>query len=191
MLWNEIVSSVCICCSAAIFSLSLQGVTKIKILFIQMFASLLYLMSYLFILDVNAAALVGAITAGFEIIRLIVFYFLEKKEKFNTKTINLIAMISFSIILTVCTIIAWGGWISIFPLISAVIVSLALGNKNVLIIKIAFIIQAALITTYLLLLSLWINAASQIFVFVFGIVGLISFIKKSQVNNKQLESATK
>lgn len=191
MLWNEIVSSVCICCSAAIFSLSLQGVTKIKILFIQMFASLLYLMSYLFVLDVNAAALVGAITAGFEIIRLIVFYFLEKKEKFNTKTINLIAMISFSIILTVCTIIAWGGWISIFPLISAVIVSLALGNKNVLIIKIAFIIQAALITTYLLLLSLWINAASQIFVFVFGIVGLISFIKKSQVNNKQLESATK
>lgn len=191
MLWNEIVSSVCICCSAAIFSLSLQGVTKIKILFIQMFASLLYLMSYLFVLDVNAAALVGAITAGFEIIRLIVFYFLEKKEKFNTKTINLIAMISFSTILTVCTIIAWGGWISIFPLISAVIVSLALGNKNVLIIKIAFIIQAALITTYLLLLSLWINAASQIFVFVFGIVGLISFIKKSQVNNKQLESATK
>lgn len=191
MLWNEIVSSVCICCSAAIFSLSLQGVTKIKILFIQMFASLLYLMSYLFVLDVNAAALVGAITAGFEIIRLIVFYFLEKKEKFNTKTINLIAMISFSIILTICTIIAWGGWISIFPLISAVIVSLALGNKNVLIIKIAFIIQAALITTYLLLLSLWINAASQIFVFVFGIVGLISFIKKSQVNNKQLESATK
>ena len=188
MLWNEIVSSVCICCSAAIFSLSLQGQTKIRILFIQMFASLLYLMSYLFVLNINSAALVGAITASFEIIRLVVFYFLEKNEKYNTRQVNLIAMISFSIILTICTVITWGGWISIFPLISAVLVSLALGNKNVLIIKIAFIIQAALITTYLLLLSLWINAASQVFVFVFGLVGLFMFIRK---NKKTIENTAK
>ena len=180
MPWNEIVSSVCICCSAAIFSLSLQGKKKIEILFIQMFASLLYLASYLFVLNINPVALVGAITAGFEILRLVVFFFIEKYEKFNTRKINLISMLAFSIILTICTIIAWGGWISIFPLISAVVVSLALGNKDVVIIKLTFIFQAALITTYLLLLSLWINAASQVFVFVFGIVGLVTFIKKSK-----------
>lgn len=187
MLWNEILSSICICCSAAIFSLSLQGMTKIKILFIQMFATALYLASYLCVLNVNSAALVGAITAGFEMVRLIVFYVIEKHEKFNTKTINLIAMITCSIILTVCTIVAWGTWISIFPLISAIIVSLALGSKNIIVIKIAFIIQAAFITTYLLLLSLWINAASQVFVFAFGIVGLITYLKKNKKNKTQAE----
>jgi hypothetical protein len=184
MLWNEIISSICIYCSATIFSISLQGQTKLKILFIQMFASLLYLMSYLFVLNINSAALIGAITATFEIVRLLVFYFLEKNEKFNTRKINLIAMISFSIILIVCTILNWAGWISILPLISAILVSLALGNKNVLIIKIAFIIQAALITTYLLLLTLWINAASQIFVFIFGIIGLFIFIHKNKLNKQ-------
>jgi hypothetical protein len=187
MLWNEILSSICICCSAAIFSLSLQGMTKIKILFIQMFATALYLASYFCVLNVNSAALVGAITAGFEMVRLIVFYVIEKHEKFNTKTINLIAMITCSIILTVCTIVAWETWISIFPLISAIIVSLALGNKNIIVIKIAFIIQAAFITTYLLLLSLWINAASQVFVFAFGIVGLITYLKKNKKNKTQAE----
>lgn len=188
MLWNEIVSSVCICCSAAIFSLSLQGQTKIKILFIQMFASLLYLLSYVFVINVNAAALVGACTAMFEIIRLIVFYFLEKNEKYNTRKINLIAMISFSIILTICTILTWAGWISMLPLVSAVLVSLALGNKNVVIIKISFIIQAVFIITYLLLLSLWINAVSQIFVFVFGIVGLVVYLRKNKATQNVLSA---
>lgn len=187
MLWNEILSSICICCSAVIFSLSLQGMTKTKILFIQMFATVLYLASYLFVLNINSAALVGAITAGFEMIRLIVFYVIGKHEKFNTKTINLVAMITFSIILTVCTIVAWGEWISIFPLISAIIVSLALGSKNVVVIKVAFIIQAAFITTYLFLLSLWINAVSQLFVFVFGIIGLIMLLKNNKYNKSQAE----
>lgn len=178
MLWNEIVSSICICCSAVILSISLQGMTKLKILFIQVFASILYLASYLFVLTTNPVALVGAITAGFEILRLIVFFIIEKHEKFNTKKINLIAMVAFSLIMTVCTIFAWSGWISVLPLISAILVSLALGNKNVVIVKIAFIIQAAMITTYLLLLNLWINAASQMFVFIFGIIGLIMYLHK-------------
>lgn len=191
MVWNEIVSSICICCSATIFSLSLQEKTKLTMLFIQMFASLLYLLSYVFVITINQAALIGAITAGFEILRLIVFYIIEKTEKFNTRKINLIAMISFSIILTVCTLFAWGGWISILPLVSAIVVSLALGNQDVLIIKIAFIIQAVLITTYLFLLTLWINAASQVFVFAFGIVGLITYLKgnktKKQISSKSEE----
>jgi hypothetical protein len=81
MVWNEIVSSICICCSAAIFSFSLQGASKIKILFIQMFASILYLASYLFVITINPVALVGAITAGFEILRLVVFFVIEKNKK--------------------------------------------------------------------------------------------------------------
>ena len=177
MLWNEIVSSICICCSATIFSLSLQGRTKNKMLLIQMFSSILYITSYMVVVNVNSAALVGGITAIFEAIRLIVFYFIEKNEKFNTPKINLIAMIAFSVILSVCIFIAWGGWISVLPLVSGIVVSLALGCKNMTIIKVSFVVQALLITAYLFMLHLWINALSQIFVFVFSVIGLITYIR--------------
>ena len=85
MLWNEIVSSVCICCSATIFSVSLQMKKKLQILFIQLFASVLYIASYLFVVNINAAATVGAITASLEMLRLIVFFIIEKYEKLNTR----------------------------------------------------------------------------------------------------------
>jgi len=180
MEWNEIISAICIYLSATIFSLSLQGKSKIKILFIQMFASMLYLANYLFVLNINPAAKIGAITASFEILRLLVFFFIEKSEKYNTRRWNIITAICFSIILTTCTIFAWCGWVSVLPLVSAILVSFALGSKNVIFIKMAFIIQAACIVTYLLLLGLWLNAISQIFVFVFGIVGLITYIKATK-----------
>lgn len=180
MLWNEIVSSICICCSSLIFSASLQGKTKLKILFIQIFSTILYLSSYLFVVNINPDAFAGALTAGFEFLRLFVFFFIEKNEKFNTRKNNLIAMISFSIILTICTVSTWSGWISIFPLISAVLVSLALGNKNIGLIKLSFVIQAIFITIYLLFLSLWINAASQIYVTILGIISLINYLSQNK-----------
>ena len=152
-----------------------------------MFATTLYLLNYLFVISINSAAKIGAITAGFEILRLIIFYFLDKSEKYNTKRWNLIAAVSFSVILTVCTIFAWSGWYSILPLVSAILVSLALGNKDVKLIKISFIFQAACITTYLFLLGLWLNAITQIFVFIFGIVGLITFIVKSKKQEVKVE----
>lgn len=185
MVWNEIVSAVCIYLSAIIFSLSLQGKSKLTILFVQLFASFLYLANYLFVITINPAAQIGAITAGCEILRLLTFFFIEKSEKYNTKKWNIITAIIFSVALTVCTIFAWSGWFSIFPLIAAIIVSLALGNKNIKLIKIAFIIQAACIIAYLFMLNLWLNAISQIFVLIFGIIGLITYI----LNEKKLTKA--
>lgn len=183
MLWNEIASAICICCSATIFSISLQGKTKSKLLYIQIFAGVLYLASYLFALKTNEVATIGAITAGFEILRVIVFYLLERNEKINTQRNNIIAMCLFCVVLTVCTILSWCGPISLLPLISAIIVSMALGLKDFVIIKISFIIQAFNITTYLALLSLWINAFTQAVVFVFGIIGLINLIKSRRLKN--------
>ena len=188
MVWNEIVSAVCICLSAAFFSLSLQGQKKITILFVQLFASLLFLANYLFVLQINPSAAAGAVVAVCEIARLLVFYCIEKNPKFNTPKINLIAGILFGIIVSIATIFAWSGWISIFPLVGGILVSLALGSKNVILIKSAFIIQAACITTYLLLLSLWINATSQAVVFVFGILGLITMITKVKKPTEQTET---
>ena len=178
MTWNEIVSFVCIGLSAIIFSISLQAKTKRKILVIQLFASILYFLSYMVVISIIPSAIIGAFTAIFELVRIIVFYFIDKSEKFNTKKINLIASLSFCIVLTVCTILAWSGWYSLCPLIGAILVSLALGNKNMVFVKLSYIIQSLLIITYLSFMHLWVNALTQCVVFVFGIVGLITFLNK-------------
>lgn len=178
MTWNEITSFVCIGLSAIIFSISLQAKTKQKILIIQLFASILYFLSYAVVISIITSAIIGAITAIFELIRIIVFYFIDKYEKYNTKSVNLIASISFCVILSICTLFAWSGWYSLCPLIGAIIVSLALGNKNMVFVKISYIVQSFLIITYLLLLQLWVNAITQGVVFVFSIVGLITYLNK-------------
>lgn len=178
MTWNEIASFVCIGLSSIIFSISLQAKTKQKILIIQLFASILYFLSYAVVISIIPSAIIGAITAIFELIRIIVFYFIDKNEKYNTKSVNLIASISFCVVLSICTLFAWSGWYSLCPLIGAIIVSLALGNKNMVFVKISYIVQSFLIITYLLLLQLWVNAITQGVVFVFSIVGLITYLNK-------------
>ena len=191
MTWNEIVSAICICVSSVIYSFSLQGKTKLRILFIQLFSSSLYLLNFLFVFS---SAKSGAITATFEILRLISFYFIEKNDKFNTRKNNLIAMSIFCVILTACSVFAWSGWICILPLIGTIIVSIALGCKNLVFIKFSFIVQSVLITIYLAILSLWINAASQAFVSVLGIVGLVTLImnlKKTKVNSSENNEESK
>ena len=180
MTWNEIASFVCIGLSSIIFSISLQAKTKQKILIIQLFASILYFLSYAVIISIIPSAIIGAIIAIFELIRIIVFYFIDKSEKYNTKSFNLIASIAFCVVLSICTLFAWSGWHSIFPLIGAIMVSLALGNKNMIFIKISYVVQSLLIITYLLLLHLWVNAITQGVVFVFGVVGLLSFLIKQR-----------
>lgn len=176
MTWNEIVSAVCIYLSAVILSISLQEQKKLTILFIQIFASLFYLANYLFVLQITPTTTIGAITAGCEILRLLVFFFIERSKKFNTTRCNLVAGIAFCVIFAVCAAFAWSGWLSIFPLIGAILVSLALGSKNLILIKIAFIMQAACIAIYLCLIGLWVNVAAEVFVFVLGIIGLITLL---------------
>ena len=175
MAWNEIVSAICICISSVIYSFSLQGQTKLKILFVQLFSSTFYLMNYLFVFSTAKAAAIAAI---FEIIRIFVFYFIEKDEKINTRRNNLIAMIVFSLVLTACSIFTWDGWISFIPLFGTVFVSIALGCKNLVFVKFSFTVQAILISIYLFILSYWINAASQVFVSILGIIGLVRLIIK-------------
>ena len=87
MVWQEIVSAVCICCSAVIFSLSLQMHSKNKTLVVQMFASILYIANFLFVVKIIPSALIGAITAFVEVLRLFVFFFIEFTSKLGKNKI--------------------------------------------------------------------------------------------------------
>lgn len=180
MTWNEIVSAICICISSIIFSISLQRTTRTKIMVTQLFACIFYISNYMVVLTILPSALMGLVAAIGELLRVFAFYFIERNERFNTRTNNLIIGIIFSVVLSLCTIFAWNNWICIFPLVGAVLVSTALGTKNVLTIKIAYILQALCITTYLFMLPLWLNAITQVVVFISSVVGLIMFIHNAK-----------
>lgn len=188
MVWQEIISFICICLSAIVYSLSLQLKTKRNILYVQLFSTTLFLLNYLFVIKIIPSAVIGVITACFELLRLIIFYNIEKNEKYNTKKNNLIAGILFSVILSICTIFAWSGLVSILPMLGSITVSLALGSKNIIIIKLACIINTIFTFIYLLVLSLYLNAWTQVFAIVLGIVGLVKYImqnKKLKENKKE------
>lgn len=180
MLWNEILSFICIVCSALIYALSLQFNRKKSILITQVFSSSLYLLSYFFILNLYAAASVGLATAVIEIFRVIVFYLINKTEKFNSQKNNILAALFFSCLLIISAVFTWNGWITLLPIVGGVIVSFAMGSKNLLMMKVAFVIQSILTIIYLFFLTLWFNAYSQIIVLVFSIIGLVSYLLKTK-----------
>lgn len=180
MTWNEIVSAVCMVLSSLIFSISLQLSHKKQMLIVQLCSSFFYIANYAFVISTTQSALMATITACCEAIRLVVFFFIEKSEKYNTKKVNLVAGISFCVLLTSLNLIAWDGFLGLLPLIGGNIVSIALGAKNVVLVKLACVIQTVLIVIYLFMLSLWINAGSQVFVLILGIIGLFVSLKKQK-----------
>ena len=73
MTWNEIVSAICICISAVIFSTSLIKDSKKEMFWIQAFSCITYVSNYAFLLITRPSALIGLITAICEAFRLIAF----------------------------------------------------------------------------------------------------------------------
>lgn len=185
MVWNEIMSAICVCLSATIFSISLLFNIKKNILFVQIFASVLYISSYLVMIPILDSALMGGIVAIVELVRLIVFFVITKNEKWNNKKANVITGVSFAILISITTIFAWAGWYCCLPLVASIVVSIALGCKNVLWIKLSYVFQAICVILYLMLMELWINMASQIVVLIVGLVGLYGIIKKIRLEKAE------
>ena len=185
MLWNEIVSAVCICISCGIYGGSLLRNSKLNILFLQIFSVILYIMSYAFMVPVLPTATAGLIAASCEFLRVLVFFTIEKTKKYNTVKVNMTLAIIFCIVLVILTALMWQGWVSIFPLLATIITSIALGSKNVLFIKISIIFASVLTWIYLFILQLWINAISQVCVTCLGIIGIILFFLSKKATQSQ------
>lgn len=175
MTTEYILSQIFICLSALLFTVSLQFNNKAQILFIQIFACVLYFSHY-FLLGV----ILGGCFAIIEMLRLIAFYVIDKNKKINTTKINTLVSIIFAIIFIITSLITWNAWFCIMPLVASVIVSLALGRKNVIVIKVAFLIQSVLITTYLFLISSTVGAISQIVVFIGSCIGIATMLVKQR-----------
>lgn len=181
MVWNEIVSAVCIYLSSTIFTVSLFFKSKTKLLALQLLSSVFYISNFAFVISILPSALVGTITAVCEIIRIVVFYVIANNEKLNTHKNNLIAGIAFSVVLSVCVAFSWCGAISLLPLLGSILVSMALGSKNLYLLKGAILLQTAMITTYLFLLGLALNAIAQLIVFAIGTTSLVVMLVKDKI----------
>jgi len=180
---EEILSIICISVSSVIYSGSLLLRNKKNILITQICSSVLYVGSYIFALLINESAKIGVITASFELLRLIVYYLIDKKENVS-KIWKIIAASMFSLAITITTVLTEPSLLCLLVLIGAILVSFALSSKNVLFIKLACVVQALGIIVYLFLLGLLFNAISQVFVLVMGSIGLINYMIKLRKENK-------
>lgn len=185
-----ILSQVFICISACIYSTSLILKTKQKMLAMQMISSVFYISHY-FLLNAKLAGFV----AVFETIRLFVFFFLDKKEKYNKTITRVFACVVFSGLSIVAGIFTWDGIYCLLPLIATIVVNITLSFKNVIFYKVGAMIYAGLIITYLFLIGSILGGISQSVSLVFSIVGIILEIKnikknksdKTSLQNKSLE----
>ena len=175
---DNIISYICVCISALIFSLGILLKVKKNILYVNILSSTFYASSYIFL-----GNKLGAVFAMWGILRLLAFSFLGENERYDTKTLNIISSSFFAVLYTVSAVFTWTDWFCILPVIGDILVSFVLGSKNVTVIKFVVLVQAILNTTYLFLLGSVVGGISQLFVSILTIVGIIRMFKKSENND--------
>ncbi len=178
-----ILSQVFICISAVIYSISLILKTKQKMLFLQLISSMFYISHY-FLLNAKLAGFVAIV----ETIRLLVFFFIDKKEKLNKMWVRVLACLTFSILSIVCAVFTWNGIYCILPLIATIVVNITLSFKNVIFYKVGAMVYASLIIAYLFLIGSTLGGISQSVSLVFSIVGIIMEIKNIKKSKNILSS---
>lgn len=159
--------------SASIYAFSLIVKSKATLLLLQTISSVFFITQYFLL-----SAYIGAIVAILEAIRTITFYFIEKKYN-TTKTRTITAGI-FVVLGAISAIFTWQNWYSILPLLGLLAVSICLGFKNVLAIKISCIFSAICATLYLFFLNSIFGAICQIFIIIMGLIGLIYWSVKNK-----------
>ena len=140
-----ILSQVLIVISDILCILSMLSKNKKMVVFYLTFSTILFGAHY-----VCLFAWTGAAIAGVELIFLILMYLLEYKNK--TQYNSLLSIIT--IIATVAlSIITWGGYISLLPMLSMVIYLITMMFKNVIIVKSGVFTRIALNAIYLVFIT--------------------------------------
>ena len=164
--------------SCTLYALSLLFKSKSKLLIIQIISSLFFASQYFLL-----SSYIGGAIATLEMIRVFVFYFINKYN--DTNKVRFIASLSFIIVGGVCSIFTWADWYSIFPLLGLIAVTICLGLKNLIALKISCIFSALCATFYLYLLGSIFGMFTQIFIIIVGITGLIIYIVKNKNTIKE------
>ena len=161
-----ILSQVLVVVSSLIYSISMLLPNKRGLLYMQIFSSSLCALHYFLL-----SAYIGGIVSALDSIRIVTFYFIDKKN--NTDINRKIACASFIIIGLIGSYFTWESWFSIFPVISLIIVNTALALQNLKVLKISLNISILFVIAYMIFIKSYFGMATQIVVFVIGVIGAI------------------
>ena len=170
---NFLLAQIFIGISSTIYGLSLLLKNKTKLLFLQIISCCFFVTQYFLL-----GAYIGGIVAGLEMIRCIVFYFIDKK--FNTNKVRITSCVIFCILGLLSAIFTWENWFSILPLLGLLAVTICLAFKNVISLKIACIFSALCAFAYMIFYKSYFGCATQLFIAIVGISGLIVYLIKNK-----------
>lgn len=165
-----IASQIIIAVASVLLAISAQFHKRLNILIMQIIAISLLAVHYGLLY-----AYTGLVLAAIEVVRLIVFAFLDRHQ--NQK-LNIWLAILFMCLSVSLSIVFWDGWFAIFPLIGQCVVCVGLAQKSVFVLKFFFLISAACYIAYLFILGSYIGASLQCLIFVSSVVGLVLYAKK-------------
>lgn len=161
-----ILSQIFVITSSIIYSISMLVDNKRSLLFMQIFSSSLFASHYFLL-----GAYVGGIVSSLDAIRIVTFYFIDKKH--NTDLNRRLACVSFIVIGLIGACFTWESWYSILPIISLIIVNVSLSLQNLNSLKINLNISILFVIIYMIFIKSYFGMITQIIVLVVGIIGAI------------------
>ena len=158
-------SQILVVVSSIIYSFSMLVSSKKHLLFMQIFSSSLFALHYFLL-----GAYIGGIVSCLDAIRIITFYFIDKRH--NTDFNRKIACVSFIIIGIIGACFTWDSWYSILPVLSLILVNLSLSLQNLNLLKINLNISILFVILYMVFIKSYLGMATQIVVFIVGVIGV-------------------
>ena len=168
-----ILSQILVVVSSLIYSVSMLIPNKRGLLYLQIFSSSLFAIHYFLL-----GAYIGGIVSTLDSIRIVTFYFIDKKN--NTDINRKIACVSFIVLGLIGACFTWESWYSILPIISLIIVNVALALQNLNILKINLNISILCVIAYMIFIQSYLGMITQIIVFVVGVIGAIRDIIRNK-----------
>ncbi len=160
--------------SVVFYAWSLFVKTKSKLFLLETISTVFFALQYAFLF-----AWVGMIIAIVDMIRVGIFFFLEKYNcSHKSKVITIIISYIIALILSIVT---WAGWYCIIPLIGLTLMYLFTVIPNLTLLKISIVFNVLCTTVYLFFLGSVFNMVLEIILLIACIIGTaIDIVKDSR-----------
>lgn len=157
--------------SSILYGLSCLAKLKTLLFIMQIFSSLFYGLHCFFV-----GAVVGGIVTIFDLMRVAIFYVLEKVH--GTQKQKIISASVLFVVAIVCSIFSWEGWFSALPLAATLIFIVTLAISRLLVIKCATFLSGACSVVYLSLSGSKFGAIVELIPVALALIGICLSVAK-------------
>ena len=144
----------------------------------QIFSSLFYALHCFFV-----GAAVGGIVSCFDLIRVLIFYILEKNN--GTKNQKVLTASILFVVAIICSVFSWEGWLSILPVFATLVFIISLAISRLLVIKFATLLTGLCSFSYLWLSGSKFGAYIELIPVCFALIGIVLTICNHLKNKKK------